>query len=67
MNACGYCGGRAVRAVDFEPRDYDVAAHAWVHADAGERITDISRGDMVSARHNVAGSQILAADVVDAE
>lgn len=64
---CGYCGGRAVRAVDFEPRDYEVSAQSWVHADSGERVRNVGPGDMVSGRHNRAGTKILALDLVEVE
>lgn len=51
---CGYCGDAAVKA-DF----------GYVHATDGDRVT-VSPGDMVSARHNRAGTPILAVDLVDA-
>lgn len=51
---CGYCGGRAVKTG---------AGH--VHADAGDRVRVGGPGDLVSARHNRAGTPILPVDLVD--
>lgn len=52
---CGYCLGDAV---------YDDTLLSWVHATSGERVTDRSSGDFVSARHNRAGTVVLAYDLI---
>lgn len=51
---CGYCGGDVI----FSDEN---AQHE--HANSGERITNITPGDFVSAQHNQQGSRVIAADV----
>lgn len=60
MATCGYCGGKAIRSPDMRDSFY-------VHAEDGARIKNIQPGDLVSARHNRAGSRVLAVDLVDDE
>lgn len=52
---CGYCNG----TVEWSPWD-----GSYVHVTDGERITNISPGDYVSAQHNRAGTRVNSADVV---
>lgn len=55
---CGYCGDAAV---------YNAEAMRWEHATDGDRVRVGGPGDLVSARHNRAGTQVLTVDLVDAE
>lgn len=51
---CGYCGGDVI----YSPENAQ-----YEHTDSGERITGITPGDFISARHNRAGTAVLAVDV----
>lgn len=51
---CGYCGGDVI---------YSTENVQYQHVDSGERITGITPGDYISARHNRAGTAVLAVDV----
>lgn len=53
---CGYCLGDAL---------FNQDKTRWEHATDGERITNISAGDYVSAAHNRAGTKINAVDLID--
>jgi len=53
---CGYCGGGA------EPAESGIG---YVHADTADRVRPGGPGDLVSARHNEAGTPVLACDLVE--
>lgn len=53
---CGYCGGVA---------EWNPGRIRWEHADAGDRVPPPTPGDFISGRHNLAGTPVLAADLVD--
>lgn len=52
---CGFCGGDAI------PDEEDMG---YMHAEPGDRVRVGVSGDYVSARHNRAGTAVLACDLV---
>lgn len=54
---CGYCHGEVSRG----------ERGGYIHNESGERITNITPGDFVSAGHNRAGTVARSAEVYDDE